>query len=79
MIDARDFRIAGLVLLCLGLMTTGTGAHGAQAQENKVTTDHRSETADSPTAEGPSKPHVYFRPFCRRSRYVTDPSAPCWE
>jgi hypothetical protein len=24
------------------------------------------------------KPTVYYRPFCRRSRYVTNPSAPCW-
>jgi hypothetical protein len=21
---------------------------------------------------------IYFRPFCRRSRYVTSRSAPCW-
>jgi hypothetical protein len=24
------------------------------------------------------KQEVYFRPFCRRSRYVTNRSAPCW-
>jgi hypothetical protein len=24
------------------------------------------------------KQEVYFRPFCRRSRYVTSRSAPCW-
>ncbi len=25
------------------------------------------------------KHHIYFRPFCRRSRYVTTPPAPCWQ
>jgi hypothetical protein len=25
------------------------------------------------------KHHIYFRPFCRRSRYVTNPHAPCWQ
>jgi hypothetical protein len=24
------------------------------------------------------KHEVYFRPFCRRSRYVTNRAAPCW-
>lgn len=23
--------------------------------------------------------HLYYRPFCRRSHYVTNPSAPCWQ
>jgi hypothetical protein len=25
------------------------------------------------------EPRIYFRPFCRRSRYVTSRFAPCWE
>jgi hypothetical protein len=28
--------------------------------------------------EQESTPKVYYRPFCRRSHYVTNPSAPCW-
>jgi hypothetical protein len=28
--------------------------------------------------EAVPKPEIYFRPFCRRSRYVTNRAAPCW-
>ncbi len=28
------------------------------------------------TAPVPTK--LYYRPFCRRSKYVTNPAAPCW-
>jgi len=41
--------------------------------------DHRSSSAHAAQATVPDEHHVYFRPFCRRARYVTSRAAPCWE
>lgn len=62
----------GLMLLVL----VGSGAECARAQPghrmheltHKLAREHEQE----------STPKVYYRPFCRRSHYVTNPSAPCW-
>jgi hypothetical protein len=48
------------------LMLLGSGAECAKAQPG-----HRMHAQEA-------SPKVYYRPFCRRSHYVTNPSAPCW-
>jgi hypothetical protein len=64
-------RICCFSLACL--MGLGHDAHaqpGHRMHElaHKLARQHAQETT----------PKVYYRPFCRRSHYVTNPSAPCW-
>jgi hypothetical protein len=42
-------------------------------------TVHDAEAEEAARNASESEHHVYFRPFCRRARYVTNKSAPCWE
>jgi hypothetical protein len=61
-------------LMLLGLV--GSGLCCAKAQPG-----HRMDELAHKLARehaGESTPKVYYRPFCRRSHYVTNPSAPCW-
>jgi len=53
------------------------GYCGAGAQDDSATAEHVKSNAPAAHDAVP-KQQVYFRPFCRRSRYVTNRSAPCW-
>jgi hypothetical protein len=47
-----------------------TRGEGVAAEPVEISVAAGRETA--------GKQKLYFRPFCRRSRYVTNRSAPCW-
>ena len=51
--------------LCCGKAQRG---HRMHELAHKQAREHEQE----------STPKVYYRPFCRRSHYVMNPSAPCW-
>ncbi len=63
--------VSGLSLVCLtwpGPSAEAQPGHRMHELERKLARQHAQETT----------PKVYYRPFCRRSHYVTNPSAPCW-
>jgi hypothetical protein len=70
--------LAALACLILVLAPSMAAAHSEKEQREKDC-DHRSSSAHAAQATLPDEHHVYFRPFCRRARYVTNKSAPCWE
>ena len=49
---------------------------GAHAQPGHRMHELARKSASARAQE--TTPKVYYRPFCRRSHYVTNPSAPCW-
>ncbi len=81
MSERRACRKAALTALFLVLMTTVAAADDAKhwRQDCDSDTAHRKETAEPERHATKNEQHVYFRPFCRRARYVTNRSAPCWE
>ena len=61
----------GLSFVCLMWLMPSAHAqagHRMHERARKLARQHAEETT----------PKVYYRPFCRRSHYVTNPSAPCW-
>ncbi len=72
-------RTIAAVLILIGASTAAhadtTHKHHEHPAHHKV---HDAEATEG-TRHAQHEHHVYFRPFCRRSRYVTNPSAPCWE
>lgn len=63
-----------ILAVTLPVMTPSTSsAHELRdANEHRITHHH-----PGPKANEPEHDHVYYRPFCRRSHYVTNRSAPC--
>ena len=47
------------------------------AQGENAAPEH-AKPSSATTHEAEAKRKVYYRPFCRRSRYVTNRNAPCW-
>ena len=71
-------RICCLSFACLmGLGPSADAQPGHRMHElaRKLARQHAHETA---LRAHETTPKVYYRPFCRRSHYVTNPSAPCW-
>jgi hypothetical protein len=68
----RNALLSSLMLLVL----IGPGLCCAKAQPTHRIHELARKLAREPAQE--STPKVYYRPFCRRSHYVTNPSAPCW-
>jgi hypothetical protein len=74
-------RRAGHAILALALIPTLALAHASTAyaktgDEQPTTVE---KAAKSSKAASEKTHHVYFRPFCRRSRHVTSLSAPCYD
>ncbi len=78
MIDRGARGLAVLSCVILVLVPSMAAAHSEKPHREKDS-DHRSSSSDAAKTAAPDEQHVYFRPFCRRARYVTNRSAPCWE
>jgi hypothetical protein len=67
--------IGGILLaVTLQVMTPSTSS----AHELRDANEHRiTHHLAGPKTNEPERDHVYYRPFCRRSHYVTNRSAPC--
>jgi hypothetical protein len=79
MIAIKPCRKAGLAILALALIPTLTLASKAHAKSGEEQPAAVERTTKSSKAASEQAHHVYFRPFCRRSRYVTSLSAPCYD
>jgi hypothetical protein len=79
MSERSDRPSAVLGALCLVLAAAGAAAHDAKHWLRHDESAQRKESAEPQRHTTHSGHHVYFRPFCRRARYVTSRSAPCWE
>jgi hypothetical protein len=81
--DGRARNHACLTAVFLVLASGTAGADPARAPPHchnlHEHNAHEADAAEAAEHAAPDKPQLYFRPFCRRSRYVTNPSAPCWE
>ena len=65
--------LSALLAAVMSVANTGS-APGAESQKRAaVQPHHRSKAGATET-----KTKLYYRPFCRRSRYVTNRRAPCW-
>jgi hypothetical protein len=78
MIEGRACGKVGLTVLLLVLTSAIAGAHTVNEHAHRHA--ERAEAAKhAAVGVHAGERHVYFRPFCRRARYVTNRSAPCWE
>jgi hypothetical protein len=75
----RARRTAALSALSLALATSIAAAHDAKHWQRDDESAERKESAEAARPTTHNEHHVYFRPFCRRARYVTSRSAACWE
>lgn len=53
-------------------------AHDEVGTQGEIGPTQHAKPIPADANEVEAKQKVYYRPFCRRSRYVTNRFAPCW-
>jgi hypothetical protein len=62
--------LLGMLALCAGAPSRAVSREAPGCAPKRPAGEHAQQMK--------VKPKVYYRPFCRRSHYVTDRAAPCW-
>ncbi len=53
-------------------------AHDEVGAQGEIAAAEHAKPSNAVAHEVEAKQKVYYRPFCRRSRYATNRNAPCW-
>ena len=75
------FRTTPALAVSALLVVAGTclaEAHDEVGAQGEIAAPEHAKPITAATHEAEAKQKVYYRPFCRRSRYVTNRNAPCW-
>jgi hypothetical protein len=75
------FRITPALAISALLVFAGTclaEGHDEVGARGEIASPEHAKPSPAEANEAEAKQKVYYRLFCRRSRYVTDRNAPCW-
>ena len=67
--------VSALLVVAGPCLAEGHDEVGAQGE---IAAPEHAKPSHAVAHEAEAKQKVYYRPFCRRSRYVTNRNAPCW-
>ncbi len=67
--------VSALLVVAGPCLADGHDEVGAQGE---IAAPQQAKPSPAEANEAGAKQKVYYRPFCRRSRYATNRNAPCW-